>query len=446
MTAWMAVVPHAAPADEPPVDRFAVAARDYQEQRWEQAAEAFGDSTRSDDDATRRDAYFFLAECCMELRQFSRASTAFDAYLALADSQSPHWQRALFRVGEAYYLSEEFDQAIPALQRFLGDFPTNPLCAYAHRYLGEAALAASDATAASRHFRAVIDEFPSSPLAPVCRLKLARCHELLDQPTAARDIYRRFLDDPTFGPYCRQRLAQLDEAVDEVMTLIAAGQPEQAEARLREREQAAAAVDVSAQWYALADAFPAGSEGRLRALRAIADRYPESRLWPHAMFRLAQVEFDDKRFADAADRCGSILRQSPSPELMPHVLFLQGQLQAEEEDWSAAGESMRYLVDEFPAHTLAPAATFWCAEAEFRQHHWQSARDAFGRIADQEQATGQPSPRAPMTELRIAQVAAHLGDWEEALERAVGIRDRYPNFGQQFEVDYLRRSRPCLVG
>ncbi len=438
VTAWMAVTPTSVVAADGEIDRFALAAQQYQERNWEQAAEHFAAAIDlTSDEATRREANFFLAESQMELRQFAEAATAFDTYLSLANDGATHWQRALFRAGEAHHLAGNREQADAALKRFLHDYPADSLAAYAHRYAGEAALIGSEVVAAASHFQAVVEQYATSPLAPLCHLKLAHCFELLDRSAAAREIYQRFYDDPELGAYCRQRVTQLDSATDVVSEMLSSGRTEEAEALLRkqEQEERAEPVDRSPQWMAVADVYPEGSAGNIRGLQAIVEGYPHGQLWPRAMLRMGRIEFESQEFAAAADRCALVLGHSPPAELIPHALFLLGQVQASQGDWTAAGESMRRLIHEFPADPLAPAATYWFAEAEFRLQQWRSARDQLC-VALQDN-DGSASPWAGIADLRLAQVDAHLGEWQAALERAAGIRERHPDFAQQFEADYL---------
>ena len=113
----------ASPADLPE-DQYAVAASHYGAAHWELAADEFGTFLQLYPEHERTDnVIFFLAESLVQLGRLDEAQQRFGEYLACCpDGQ--YARQALFRVGEAKYLSGKHEQARPIWHDFRSSIPT----------------------------------------------------------------------------------------------------------------------------------------------------------------------------------------------------------------------------------------------------------------------------------------------------------------------------------
>jgi TolA-binding protein len=96
---------------------------------------------------------------------------------------------------------------------------------------------------------------------------------------------------------------------------------------------------------------------------------------------------------------------------------------------------MQTLVTEFPQHSLRVAADYWTGEAWYRQQAFDKAESVFARLAVE--TSGAQDAWLAMIPLRRAQLLVQQERWPEAFEIAQGIGQRFPEFRQQYEVDYV---------
>jgi len=98
---------------------------------------------------------------------------------------------------------------------------------------------------------------------------------------------------------------------------------------------------------------------------------------------------------------------------------------------------------EVPESGLRLEAEYWLAEAAFHlakddpaaSDAFTEARRRFSQLA--EDVGEKRQPWMAMVPLRRAQLAAHDDLWADVLEIAETIPKKYPDFAQQYEVDYL---------
>ena len=104
-------------------------------------------------------------------------------------------------------------------------------------------------------------------------------------------------------------------------------------------------------------------------------------------------------------------------------------------DWPKVREAFEAVVDEFPESRRRLAAEFWVAEAFYRQADYAAAGSRLEQLAKQIEEKREPWMATIL--LRRAQVLAQQNQWDEAQTIAAKIEADFPNFQQQYEVDYL---------
>jgi TolA-binding protein len=169
-------------------DQFAVAAGHYAAQRWSLAAEEFQKFLADHPDHARRiKAAFFLGEALVQSGDFEHAREHFSAARE-ADPNGRYARQALFRAGECGFLSGKDGKGQTELSAFCEQYADDPLCAYAHFYLGELAQQSSDLNGAKRQYQTVLERFADGPTADDSRLGLAQVHLNLKEYDDACDV------------------------------------------------------------------------------------------------------------------------------------------------------------------------------------------------------------------------------------------------------------------
>jgi len=163
--------------------------------------------------------------------------------------------------------------------------------------------------------------------------------------------------------------------------------------------------------------------------------YPQSRFAADAAYRLAQRALQAKDYAQAKQLVSEVLAGNADAKIRQYARYLEGQIAAALQDWDAVRRACEALLDEFPDSPLRPAAEYLVAETIFRRGNYVEAAERFERLAPQ--AEGRRESWLAMIPLRRAQSLAQQKKWDEAYLIAAKIEAEYPNFEQQYEVDYL---------
>jgi cellulose synthase operon protein C len=172
-----------------------------------------------------------------------------------------------------------------------------------------------------------------------------------------------------------------------------------------------------------------------RAFERLRKEYPQSRLWADATCRLARLALEAKDYAAATALVDKVLTRKTASEISEYAMFLRGEIAVAKNDWPEAAEAFTALLREYPKSQRRLVAEFWVAESYYRQADLAEAGPRFEQLV--EKIKGHNSPWIAMIPLRRAQVLARQNQWSEANAIAAGIAANFPNFDQQYEVDYL---------
>ncbi len=253
-------------------------------------------------------------------------------------------------------------------------------------------------------YQQVIDKYPKSKQHADALLAAARLREKLKQPQQAAVLYERLAKDYPQFP-------KLDA--------------------------------VCYEWaWSLLELNKADDANRL--FERLRKDFPQSRFWADATCRLAQKALDAKDLDNATKLADEVLnRKDAVPGVTPQdaakvrefALFLKGQVQAAKSDWPKVREAFEAFLKEFPNTQRKLIAEFWIAEACYRQADYAAAGPRVERLA--EQVKDQHEPWMAMILLRRAQLLAQQSQWRDAYGIVSKIAGNFPNFEQQYEVDYL---------
>jgi len=314
---------------------FTSAAQSYRQGEWHKATVGF--SNCLSDQHLRTAARFYLAECQMQLGEYAQAK---DSYLkVLAEGDDSLEARALFRSGEADFLSGDAASARISLQRFVDEHAHNPSAAYAFSYLGDLALKAGDASRAAAAFRKVIDSYPQSSRVAHARIGLARSLLILDR-------------------------------ADQVS--IALG-------RLTESKD----VAVVAEAYLLLGraAFESGEyEEGLKQFRKVWQHSPMSPLAPRARLAAAWSLWQLERFDEISEEISPLFREA---RWVADYHYLLGMAAYGKGQWKRGSEQLGAAIAAGKEHPNFDAMLFYRGECCFQDSRYEDARHSLNQLVEQ---------------------------------------------------------------
>ena len=272
---------------------------------------------------------------------------------------------------------------------------------------------------------------PTGPAAAEATLLRGRSLEALEQFDAAQEMYALVSDkyaataQDAEGLWRSARLYEKQSAPAEALAryqLLLERHPDFSEID--------AAIYRTAWLLRGSDAQAAGE-----LFKRLQTDFSTSHYAADATLRLAEAAVEQEQFADAELLLKTISEPPTADAVRQHALYLLGRAAIGRRDWAAAEVPFERLLHDFPEGELALSATYWRAEARYRQGDYEQAVTRLAELSTQ--TKDRTDAWIAVAELRRAQALAHLRRWPESLEVARAIGSRFPEFEQQYEVDYL---------
>jgi TolA-binding protein len=402
------------------------------------------------------------------LQQFAEAVAPLEEYLrAQPDGADAAKCRAQLAVSLGNV--QKFDEALKALGELEQGDPKHPLLLPTALYLAEKANGEQQPTAAKRLFEILtrdgnppeyvakglsglawiqakadnaadsaktfaqlVDQFPDSPLAPEAALMRAKSLEKLGQPDAALETYQRLVD---VYPHADQ----IPEALFGAARLLGQRQQNSQAAALlerlvREHPKFSQMDAVLYQWaWVLVDLNQPEQADEVFA--RLYEEFQDSAYWADATYRLAERAARAREHDRARQLAAELIATKCDDNILSHALYLQGQLAAADQRWEEVAAPMQQLLDEFPQSSLHLPAEYWVAESYWRMGKSSEANQRFAQLAVKIER--RQDAWLAIVPLRRAQVLAESEQWQQAYDMAVSIPERFPEFRQLYEVDYL---------
>ena len=380
-------------------DQFAVAAGHYAQQRWKLAVEEFQAFLEiHPNHANTYQGVFFLAEAQLQMENLADAEARFREYLE-GEPDGKLVRAALFRAGEAAYLSDKPDLARADLEKFRSTYPEDKLNAYVLPYLGEIALGQGQPAAAARHFRAGLDRFPQGRLQDDCRFGLARAMERQDLAEEAERLY--------LAVAAKAGNPLADDAQFHLGALQYAG------GKYAEANQTFTAFDN------LLSDSPWKPNARL------------GRGW--ALLKLKQPDKAQQVFQSI----------SSDPKVGIEARYWLGLAQRAQKQWAAAAETLLAVAEAAPQHELTAAVRFQAGDALMRAGNAAAASEQSDRVI------ASASPAAGSTEANgnqwiddalrgKLQAALQTGDHQTLDREAAEFDRRFPRSPLRRDVQRIR--------
>ena len=436
--------------------------------RYQDASDALVPVVDSATGDLQADAQLAQASLLMKLQRFDQATVRLEAVLG----KQPTGDEAVTCLGNlaiCYAETDRLDEAKKRYAELVEKHPDHELIATTTEQLAEAAYDAGDVAWSNQLFNRLADDRGSAEHRVKGLLGLGWTQYKAGQLDEAAQTLDRLLseapDPPTTAEaaFLRgqilQQLGEADPALA-MYDLVIEGHHEAAQfpkalwaaALLRDSlEQDQEAVALYEQ---LATAYPEFPEidavlynwawalddlGREEESSKLFDRlrtqHRKSAYWADAAIRLAQRAFQAKDYERSRQLVAEVLAGDPIAQVGENARYLEGQIAAADGRWDDARGAFETLVRDYPESSLRRKAEYGIAEAAFRRNDHQAAGELLERLARQTQGSGEPWLAA--VHLRRAQVLCHQNKWDEAYQIASRIETKYPDFSEQYEVDYV---------
>jgi len=340
------------------------------------------------------DVTLHLAEAAYSSGQRQTAERLFGE-LAASKGSPRYAAQGLAGLGWCRLDTSDLDESAAAFARLLDQFPDSPLAAEAALMRARALEGTDNTGGAIAMYHLVIERHPQSEQMADALWGAARLHDRLEQDQDAARLLKRLIDEhPEF-----------------------------------------AAMDAAIYQYAWVLSDLGKKEESALTFERVARNYRNSTYWPDSMYRLAQRAAEDGDNERATILLDEVLDATPTGEVLAHALYLKGQLAAAQGDWDQVAQPMQRVVDEFPDSPLRMPAEYWLADSLYRQERFDEAGRRFAHLA--QKMEGRTDSWLGLVVLRQAQTLAQEQRWQEAFDLAGTIAERFPDFDQPHEVDYL---------
>jgi len=294
---------------------------------------------------------------------------------------------------------------------------------------------------AAKLFDELTDRFPESDLAIDASLARGEIFEQRQQLDAALAAYEKLIrrDNIDAGQLRKAliRAARLHDQLQqdrEAATLYARLANEYPDDPRRDE------ILYQWAWVLVETGDEVAAAERFNELRK---RYPQSPHNTDATLWLARRDYDSSRHKQAAQLLDELVSSATPQAALDQALYLRGQIAATEGHWESVGPLFQRLITEIPESPLRLEAEYWLAEAAFHLAKdnpsaiatFEEARRRFSQLA--ENIGDKREPWMAMVSLRRAQLAGRDNRWAEVREIAEDVAEQFPDFAQQYDIDYL---------
>jgi tetratricopeptide (TPR) repeat protein len=348
-----------------------------------------------------------------------------------ARAPRPLIDEANFWLGETLGRLGDYKGAVPRLEAFTAAGPRLLIDSGLLR-LGWWARAAGDPLAAIKAYRTLLGAYPNAGETPWARAGLVQALLDLDDYAAAREEARRL--------EATSRGAELSLPTWLSIRRWLADKTRVEDARALDDELLARTLDPATRaWVLLVSAERARLAGETDEARNRFDLVRQSPAVPafgfHAGFRLAQLDFDGREFAQSEAGLKTLLGEALPADLRATALLLAGEAAYWSRNYDAAAMFYTRFLTDVPKQPQSPQVGLALGWAEFRRGRLDAARQRWTAFA----AEAPTDPRGADALLLSAELAAKAGDLAAALRLLGEVILKFPN-SEQAQVAILNRA------
>jgi len=325
----------------------------YQTERFGAAAASFRALVRDyPTDPRVGDAYYWLGNSYLANEELDRALTAYNQAADRDAAPDSLLEEVQFQKGWAQYQDERFGEAASSFLSLSESSPNSERGRDALFWGADSYFQLENFGRAQTLFRRYLDEHPEGDHVAGAQYALAWTHFKQRRYQAAARLFRAFLDGDGAGtssiPYrqdARLRLADSYYALN----------------RYEDAVEVYRRIEGDGSDYALYQAgealnYAERPEEALRSLRRLVDRFPDSPWRPDALYRIANVHFQEQNYEEAESTYRELLEAYPNHELAAEAKYGIGDSRYNAGEMEAAVSAYRRVVEEHPESPTASEA------------------------------------------------------------------------------------------
>lgn len=363
-------------------------------QRWDEASRVLDDHRRLHPDDDPSEMIVQLADIALAKGQRAWAERLYDR-LAGEDRWPEISARGLFGLAWTLWDAGQWEDSAEAFQHVIDTHPESDRAAEAAVMRGRSFEKLENFTEALKSYQWVGQHYEDSQHAGDALLGTARVHSKLHQFSEAEKELSRLIADRPESPL-------LDKAL---------------------YQRAWVLIDVNRDDEAKED------------FAEIYRHHPKSAYWCDATYRLAELLAKGKKLAESAEVLQRLEEGECKDDIKQHALYLQGQVAMFASRWEDVPQPLERLLQQYPDSALRLQSEFWIAESFYQRDVYDDASERFDVLA--QQLSELSEPWTAVIPLRQAQLLAVGRQWPEAYDKALEVREKYPDYRQMYEVNFL---------
>lgn len=419
------------------------------------------------DAALKSEALAIMGRCQVAEKQLEKAAVAFEQSLA-AKPDRPQSDQTLLALADVYRRLDRVSDSVARLEQLKRDLPRSPLAEEATFRLGEAAYAQNAFDQAIDQYALVVGTWPEGVFSPHAQYGLGWAYfkkqDFAKSVEATKTLAERYGKSELAAKsmYVRAmaeyQLGQFAAAIDDVRTFLGSNPPQKdgldaeyllglsfaAQQKFAEAAQAYAGilakdakyVDADKVLYELGWAYFELTQKNesVAAFRRLGTEFPNSPLAAESWFRVGESYYDAGEFPDAVKAYSEAQARAAaaaSLEIGEKAAHKRAWSFLKANDFAEAAAAFESQLKSYPGGALSGDAEFLLGECLYKQKQWQPAMTLYASVI----AANHPTYKA-LALYRSGESAAALEQWDVSREFHQQAVDGFPEFELRPEARY----------
>ena len=396
------------------------AAAQFEQGQFAEALSSLQNSLRLDKSGVRSsEATLLLARTQFALDDVAAAIQTATAGLQNY-GQFSQGDRFLFSLGEFQYAAAEYQQSAASFEAALKQTKDDSLRGYALYNLAWSRIKLEQFAEAIESFDNLLQQMPQHPIASSALLGRGMSHRQAGQtPAAMRDL-QAYLDAAGTAEEQAANSENIREARFELaLAQLADGQTDKGTRTLTELTQQIGDSPLAPKvLYELAWTYKENNDPQATdVFEKLATDFPRSSYAPEASFHVAEMHYEQKQYADAADQYRICFENSSNPQHAEMAMYKLGWCFYRQEAFAEAATAFRAQIERFTEGAFKTDALFMIGESLYYAQSDRQAVVAYrAALPDVEAADNATSKQ--LVRLNGARAANRAGEFDAALEFA----------------------------
>ena len=358
---------------------------------------------------------------------------------------SPHRVQALFERGQALVSMDRVDEAAKAFASVLDADDESRFAAYALNHMAAIAAKRGKLDESSKLYARVASLAPADDMKAEALFQQAQSFMSAQRFHRAEKTFADFVSrypshDRVGTAYAKRAIAiaRQDRYEDALQAIEESGD----HALDKQEASLTSAVRYEKAW--CLRKLGRGEEAA-SAYRALTSRADVDALGAHALLELAEIEYADEAFADAAKllrRVYDAMKQGDSkvsPDVSEQAVYRLGLCEFKLGKHERAGELFEEFLAAYPDSPLTASACFYAGESLLALGRHERAVKHFARVSQEfasDQQAGSASPVCGPSLLRLGEALATMQRWARSEQAFAEFLDRFADSEHWFQARF----------